>query len=308
MSDLANGGYAFKRPVVGGHAGRKVKFEQKLLVGAFAGMGGSSIMYPLDIVKTQLQSRATMPHPSIIMSTVHVFRSIVSSSGIAGLYRGFSTCLVGIAPEKAIKLAVNDAVRDYYTSKRPDASIKVQEEIIAGSVAGVLQLSVTVPYEMVKIRLQLQGNVEPALRKTAPQIIRDLGPVGMYRGMTACAYRDIPFCIIFFPLYSSIKSALYNPALSQDKKEPFHVGLVAGTVSGMVSGGVVTPADMLKTRIQQGLAGQKGFFEFGREVIAQDGARALYRGWHTRVAVFGPLYGIVSLAFELQKRWLEGSP
>jgi len=170
------------------------------------------------------------------------FNQIVSRNGIRGLYRGFSTCLVGIAPEKAIKLAVNDVIREFFAAKNPVASsnIKVHQEIIAGSIAGLLQLVVTVPYEMVKIRLQLQGNIPELQRKSAFTIVNELGSTGgVYRGFTATMYRDVPFCIIFFPLYSNIKTLLTPSStltVNGVLQEPFHIGLLSGMFSGAVAG------------------------------------------------------------------------
>lgn len=48
-----------------------------------------------------------------------------------GLYRGLVPQLIGVAPEKAIKLTVNDLVRDKLTDKKGNLSLT--SEIIAGS-------------------------------------------------------------------------------------------------------------------------------------------------------------------------------
>jgi solute carrier family 25 aspartate/glutamate transporter 12/13 len=45
--------------------------------------------------------------------------------------------LVGVAPEKAIKLTVNDFIRDRLTL--PDGSIPLWSEIAAGACAGASQ-------------------------------------------------------------------------------------------------------------------------------------------------------------------------
>ena len=211
--------------------------------------------------------------------------------------------------EKGIKLAVNDTMRDYFFTKNQVRKIKVHEEIIAGSIAGFLQLIVTVPYEMVKIRLQMQGNVPENQRKNALGIIAELGPLKMYRGLTATMVRDVPFCVLFFPLYSNIKDSLCSFQSTNGasiNQEPFHIGLLSGMIAGSISGAIVTPADMLKTRIQQGLTDQQSFILYAKDVIQKEGSIALFRGWHTRVLVIAPLYGFVSLAFELQKRFLLG--
>ena len=55
----------------------------------------------------------------------------------------------------------------------------------------------TNPLEIVKIRLQIQGelskNVEGVPKRSAMWIVRNLGLVGLYKGATACLLRDGEF-------------------------------------------------------------------------------------------------------------------
>lgn len=92
--------------------------------------------------------------------------------------------------------------------------IKLGWEIIAGGTAGGCQVVFTNPLEIVKIRLQMQGEAARAnpelLKKGAIHIIRQLGVVGLYRGATACLMRDIPFSSIYFPAYSHLKTDLFH--------------------------------------------------------------------------------------------------
>lgn len=52
----------------------------------------------------------------------------------------------------------------------------------------------TNPLEIVKIRLQVQGEmaktVEGVQKRSAMWIVRNLGLVGLYKGVTACLARD----------------------------------------------------------------------------------------------------------------------
>jgi hypothetical protein len=301
-----------------------IPLPQKLLVGASAGILGTSIIYPIDLMKTRLQSTTGQSFVSTVQNVVRG----------GGLYRGFSACLIGIAPEKALKLAVNDYMRDFFVARNKEQlagvkanSIKVHQEIISGTVAGFLQLFITVPYESVKIQMQMasgQPNSSFAAKSdSALTVLKKMGPVGMYRGFTATLVRDVPFCFMFFPLYANVKELLLNysrrssplasppahmmevPPERTSMKEPFHVGLVAGVVSGAISAAIVTPADMLKTRIQQKMNGNRRFSEYLRNVVQKEGSAALFKGWQARVLVIAPLYGIVSLAFEVQKQLLS---
>lgn len=56
---------------------------------------------------------------------------VIRHEGVLGLYRGLIPQLIGVAPEKAIKLTVNDLVRDKFTDKK--GNIPLWAEIMAGS-------------------------------------------------------------------------------------------------------------------------------------------------------------------------------
>ena len=77
-----------------------------------------------------------------------------------------------------------------------------------------VQVIVTNPLEITKIRLQMQGETirlakeagKPAPpQKSAIKICQELGLVGLYKGSPACFLRDIPFSAIYFPVYASSK-------------------------------------------------------------------------------------------------------
>jgi solute carrier family 25 aspartate/glutamate transporter 12/13 len=64
------------------------------------------------------------------------FRKVLRYEGVRGLYRGLVPQLCGVAPEKAIKLTVNDFVRDKVRKK--DGSMELWGEILAGGCVSIL--------------------------------------------------------------------------------------------------------------------------------------------------------------------------
>ena len=123
------------------------------------------------------------------------------------MYNGAGVQLIGIGPEKAIKLFVNDTTLSYGF-----------HPIVCGAMAGACQVLVTNPIEYIKIQYQMNTKENLSLRST----IRSLGGFrNLYKGASLCLMRDIPFSAIYFPCYSYLKQLL--PA---DKA----YSLISGTV------------------------------------------------------------------------------
>lgn len=90
------------------------------------------------------------------------------------------------------------------------------------------------PLEIVKIRLQIQGEVAKstgAPRRSALWIVKNLGLVGLYKGASACLLRDIPFSAIYFPTYAHLKKDYFGEG--PGKKLGILQLLTAGAIAGM---------------------------------------------------------------------------
>lgn len=97
-----------------------------------------------------------------------------------GLYKGLTVQLIGVAPEKAIKLTVNDFARDKFMQY--NGTLPLYGEIIAGGMAGGCQVIFTNPMEIVKIRMQVAGEIQSVARSERTiKIVRELGFMGLYK-------------------------------------------------------------------------------------------------------------------------------
>ena len=77
-------------------------------------------------------------------------------------------------------------------------------------------------------------------------VCKELGFFGLYKGSRACFLRDIPFSMIFFPCYAHFKPALAD---EHGYNSPGSL-LLAAALSGCPAASLVTPADVIKTRLQ----------------------------------------------------------
>ncbi|OBZ81449.1 Calcium-binding mitochondrial carrier protein Aralar1 [Choanephora cucurbitarum] len=285
-----------------------VESAYSFTLGSIAGAVGATAVYPIDLVKTRMQNqRSKVVGELLYKNSLDCFKKVVKNEGFAGLYRGLGPQLVGVAPEKAIKLTVNDFVRSQFTSKN-NGEIKFWQEMVAGGAAGASQVVFTNPLEIVKIRLQIQGeqlkNLSPgeaAPRRSAVWIVKHLGIVGLYKGVSACLLRDVPFSAIYFPAYAHLKKDLFKEG--PDHKLKITELLMAGAIAGMPAAYFTTPADVIKTRLQvearKGQTTYNGIFDAARKIFHEEGFKAFFKGGPARIFRSSPQFGVTLTVYEL---------
>ena len=81
----------------------------RFALGAIAGAAGATAVYPIDLVKTRMQNQRTGSYVGELLyrNSFDCFRKVIRHEGPTGLYRGLVPQLMGVAPEKAIKLTVS---------------------------------------------------------------------------------------------------------------------------------------------------------------------------------------------------------
>jgi solute carrier family 25 (mitochondrial aspartate/glutamate transporter), member 12/13 len=194
-------------------------------------------------------------------------------------------------------------MREHGTDK--SGNITLPWELLSGGTAGACQVVFTNPLEIVKIRLQVQGEVartvEGAPRRSAGWIIKNLGLVGLYKGASACLMRDVPFSAIYFPAYAHLKKDYFGE--SPEKKLGILQLLTAGAIAGMPAAYFTTPFDVIKTRLQvearKGQTSYNGIAHCARSILREEGFKAFFKGGPARILRSSPQFGCTLAAFEL---------
>jgi len=276
---------------------------KNLVMGGFAGIVGATICYPMDMIKTRLQNQKSVPGVErMYNNSLDCFKKILKAEGARGLYRGLPAQLVGITPEKALKLTANDFFRYQFTNKET-GEIKKWQEMASGALAGFMQVAVTNPYEIVKVRLQTQSlTLEGHQRKSAFFIINELGLSGLYRGVGACLLRDVPFTAIYFTIYANLKKFTQENFVKSGEDLLLIHRFGCGIGAGMVSAFTVTPADVIKTRLQVktavGSVPYKGIVDAATRIAKEEGFKAFFKGSIPRMLIVSPLFGITLTVYE----------
>lgn len=299
----------------------------KIINGGVAGIVGVASVFPIDLAKTRLQNQRI--GQELYKSMLDCLSKVIKSEGFFGMYRGSAVNLLLITPEKAIKLTGNDLFRHMLTKNQTAGSLgqphlTLPREMLAGAGAGLCQIIVTTPMELLKIqgqdagRTATLGKEKPSSFKVATELIKTRGIAGLYKGISATLVRDVSFSVIYFPLFAhlsslghsftSSKKKTIGDAINKDSKEDtnsvFWVNFVAGCIAAGTSAIVVNPADVVKTRLQLINVGSNEIRYTGMkhaflDIYKNEGPMAFLKGAGCRVMYIAPLFGIAQTVYYL---------
>ena len=77
-------------------------------IGAFSGAFGASVVYPLNLLRTRLQSQGTAIHPPTYTGIWDVTVKTVRGEGYRGLFKGITPNLLKVVPAVSITYVVYD--------------------------------------------------------------------------------------------------------------------------------------------------------------------------------------------------------
>ncbi|KAI6714904.1 hypothetical protein PZA11_000352 [Diplocarpon coronariae] len=253
-------------------------FTTALLAGALAGTTVDLSLFPLDTLKTRLQSSA----------------GFLASGGLTGIYRGVGSAIVGSAPGAALFFGTYEGAKDVLARARPAEQLRGAgdddwrapiEHMAAASLGEVAACAVRVPTEVVKQRTQ--AGQHPSSLLAIQAILSRRRAVGisgvwmeLYRGWSVTIMREVPFTVIQFPLWESMKE--YRRRTSgRDSIGAVESGL-CGSAAGAIAAGTTTPLDVLKTRMM--LAKERtAMLPLLRQILQENGPRAFFAGIGPRV-------------------------
>uniref|UniRef100_A0A4W5JN18 Solute carrier family 25 member 18 n=1 Tax=Hucho hucho TaxID=62062 RepID=A0A4W5JN18_9TELE len=270
----------------------KISLPAKLINGGVAGLVGVSCVFPIDLAKSRLQNQ------------LDCLTKTVKMEGYFGMHRGAAVNLTLVTPENAIKLAANDIFR-----QKLSKDDKLSNFIRSCPCGGTCQVIVTTPMEMLKIQLQDAGRLgefcEPfVLRPTTSQtlllkffgtdvmsrtiairitleLLKTRGLPGLYRGAGATLMWDVPFSMIYFPLFANLNTlGREGPSSHGDLQEraPFLQSFTAGCTARSVAAVACTIKPTFLQYVCANLWLTAGFSHFHRRIWSKEGPATFLKG------------------------------
>lgn len=125
--------------------------------------------------------------------------------------------------------------------------------LVYGGLASCNAEVVTIPVDVVKTRLQMDGagkvKAYSGSFNCVSQLVRGEGPSALFKGLSPALLRQSTYGSMRYGLYAPIRGMLgFDP--SRPKEFPLWKKIVAGAGSGAIASALANPTDLIKVRLQ----------------------------------------------------------
>ncbi|XP_042187407.1 tricarboxylate transport protein B, mitochondrial [Oncorhynchus tshawytscha] len=183
--------------------------------------------------------------------------------------------------------------------------------ILAGGIAGGIEICITFPTEYVKTQLQLDEKANPpkyrGIGDCVKQTVQGHGVRGLYRGLSSLLYGSIPKSAVRFGVFEYLSNHARDEAGKLNSTRGLLCGLGAGVMEAVF---IVCPMETVKVKFihDQSSANPKyrGFYHGVREIIRTQGIRGTYQGLTATVLKQGSNQAIRFYVMTSLRNWYKG--
>lgn len=201
-----------KKFVVGNGSNGEIGPFGRLISGGVAGAIAQTIIYPLDLVKTRLQTYKVQgglrppPFPRLAAD-------ILRKEGVVAFYRGLTPSLIGMVPYAGLDLAAYETLKDfsrkYFLEGEAPGPLT---QLACGTVSGAFGATAVYPLNVVRTRLQAQTVDSLPQYSGMLDVFRQTyqleGLRGFYRGLLPNLLKVAPAASITYITYEDMKLRL----------------------------------------------------------------------------------------------------
>lgn len=250
--------------------------------------------YPFEFAKTRVQLREqkgtpTPKNPFLVVGNVY------KQEGLAALYKGCSTLVVGSIAKDGIRFLSFDTIKEQF--KDPETgTLTPLRSLAAGMASGVTaSLLAVTPTERMKTALIDDARNEKRFKSAthaALTVWREHGILGLYRGFAGTTLKQAGATAFRMGTYNILKDYERKNGIAQTTVTNFANGTVAGIVTTLTT----QPFDTIKTRCQSSRGAST--VEAFKSIIADYGVRGFWRGTTMRLGRTVFSGGILFTAYE----------
>ncbi|XP_067271337.1 mitochondrial glutathione transporter SLC25A39 isoform X2 [Pseudorasbora parva] len=197
-----------------------------LIAGGLARLGAVSVISPLELVRTKMQSRR-LPYSELMVC----IRAAVAQDGWLSLWRGWGPTILRDVPFSALYWFNYELVKAQLCERYRAPQTSFTISFTAGAISGAIAAVLTLPFDVVKTRRQIQlGEMEAlggikfsAISKKKPastwnmmrNIWIDMGYRGLFAGFLPRVIKVAPACAVMISTYEFGKTFFQKRNLDQ---------------------------------------------------------------------------------------------
>lgn len=292
-------GNAAKAP---GDSDASLRAAKLLGSGAMAGVVSRTSTAPLDRLRMLFQV-----HESSRMTLMQGVRKMASEGTVKSFFRGNGANCLKIAPETALKFAINDRIKRAVAKGGDTSKMGFFERLLSGGISGGIAQGSIYPLEMVRTRLGVAPvGTYSGISDCFRQVYTKEGVRAFYRGLTPSMSGIIPYAGTDIATFEIVKQYMVE---RYDGEPPGYVLVGTGMFSTSVAQFVSYPFALVRTRLQaQGMGGESnrysGMIDVVVKTVRREGVTGLYKGILPNIMKLAPAAGISWYTFEKAKLML----
>lgn len=245
------------------------------IAGAFAAFTVDLIVYPLDTIKTRLQS----PDYTKLYRNAH--NTAFNPAMFRGVYQGIGSVIIATLPSSGAFFTTYEGVKSALEERNFLPTPLVHAT--ASGTAELVSCAILTPAEVIKQNAQMVDNSN----KSRPRINATLvtlkrfrsNPLALWRGYSALAGRNLPFTAMQFPMFERIKESIRRYRDERDIRtntllESGVITAVSAGTGGSIAAVVTTPVDVVKTRLMLSAVSEGTPQGDGHATTAKESAKA----------------------------------
>ena len=253
-----------------------------LFAGGLAGATATAVTYPLEVLKTRLQSStynyrtgrvssrvplyafgqnmnlsmaspvASVRHATLVSYT----RQMIQNEGYSLLSRGFAMNVLAVSMSKAIYFPVYSCCKRFLGQNRVQTESAIMIHSSSAAIAGFISCTVTNPVWFLKTRLQLDSGVNKQnwgnfKMPVALAIYRNEGIQAFYTGLAA-SYLGIVETMLHFAIYEYLRNIIRERENASTSARLYLSDCVlAAAVSKTIATITAYPHEVLRTRSRE---------------------------------------------------------
>ena len=259
----------------------QIAIWKSLLAGGIAGVMSRTMTSPMERAKILLQIDTNKNNSS----TFKMMLDFYKKEGRKGLFRGNGMNCLRVFPYMSIQYFAFQGYKNYKLNNGHQ-EIENLDRVIGGFISGSSCVIATYPMDLLKSRLTIQSmqQEETTIKEMTRSIYhKEGGLLGFYRGMWPTLCGVVPFVILNFNFYESMKFH-YTQVYGMESFTSIHK-LTFGALAGSFAQVIIYPFDLLRRRFQIiNMPGQKARYDYNgiidalKKIYLREGINGMYKG------------------------------